>query len=248
MRPKGEPHLSVVVPAHDEAERLPSTLERIARYLDEHAVAHEILVVDDGSRDDTLEIARRGLRDLPGRVLHRAERSGKGAAVRHGVSEAMGRWVLVTDADLSTPIEEHARLAAAARDRDRDVVIGSRAIPGSRVEIRQHPVREGMGKAFGAVVRAAMGLPFRDTQCGFKLFDRKRTKPLFDRMVIDGFAWDVELLFLCVQFGLDVEEVPVTWRNDPRSAVSPILDPPRMLLDLARIRWRFRRGGYNPGE
>jgi dolichyl-phosphate beta-glucosyltransferase len=246
MRPRGEPHLSVVVPAYDESDRLGATLRRIGEYLDERRIDSEILVVDDGSRDATLEVARRALADRAGRVLHRAERGGKGAAVRQGVTEAAGRWVLVTDADLSTPIEEYSRLADAARDRDRDVVIGSRALPGSRVEVHQHRVRESMGRAFAVVVRAVMRLPFRDTQCGFKLFDRKRTKPLFDRMVIDGFAWDVELLYLCVRFGLRVEEVPVAWRNDPRSAVRLLADPPRMLLDLLRIRWRFRRGAYNP--
>jgi glycosyltransferase involved in cell wall biosynthesis len=247
MRPPIEPHLSVVVPAYDEGARLEPTLRRIGRFLDERRIDAEILVVDDGSGDDTLEIARRALRDGRGRALHRAH-AGKGAAVRHGVAEAAGRWVLVTDADLSTPIEEYTRLAEVARDRDRDVVIGSRALAASRLLVRQHVVRETMGKTFNLFVRAATGLPFRDTQCGFKLLDRKRTKPIFDRMVVDGFAWDVELLFLCVRFGLAVEEVPVAWRNDPRSSVSMAVDPLRMLVDLARIRWRFRRGAYNPEQ
>lgn len=246
MQGRGEPHLSVVIPAHDEADRIESTLRRIGEYLHERGTDAEVLVVDDGSRDTTAEVARRALGDRRGRVLQRSERGGKGAAVRLGVAEAAGRWVLVTDADLSTPIEEHAHLAEVARDRDRDVVIGSRAVAGSRVEVRQHAVRQTMGKTFNVLMRAMTGLPFRDTQCGFKLFDRKRTGPLFERMVVDGFAWDVELLFLCVRFGLRVEEVPVSWRNDPKTAVSLVADPPRMLLDLLRVRWRFRTGAYNP--
>jgi len=246
MPARGEPHLSVVIPAHDEADRLATTLRRISGYLDERRIDSEVLVVDDGSRDATPEVARRLLDGRRGRVLRRTERGGKGAAVRLGVAEAAGRWVLVTDADLSTPIEEYGRLADVARDRDRDVVIGSRAVAGSRVEVRQHVVRETLGKAFNVLMRAMTGLPFRDTQCGFKLFDRKRTKPLFERMVVDGFAWDVELLFLCVRFGLRVEEIPVVWRNDPKTTVSLLADPPRMLLDLLRVRWRFRTGAYNP--
>ncbi|HKQ61329.1 MAG TPA: hypothetical protein VJS92_08545, partial [Candidatus Polarisedimenticolaceae bacterium] len=159
---------------------------------------------------------------------------------------ARGHWLLISDVDLSTPIEEHAKLQAVARDRDLDVVIGSRALPQSRVELRQGRLRQQMGRTFNRCVRLATGLRFRDTQCGFKLLDRERTRPLFEKMVVDGFAFDVELLFLCERFGLTVEEVPVVWRNDPRTRVGLVGDPLQMLVDLARIRWRFRRGGYNP--
>jgi hypothetical protein len=154
--------------------------------------------------------------------------------------------VLLTDADLSTPIEEHAKLAAAVRDRDLDVAIGSRALPGADVQVRQGWVRQSMGRTFNRIMRAATGLSFQDTQCGFKLMDRERVRPIVERMVVDGFAFDVEMLFLCRRFGLAVEEVPVIWRNAPGSKVSMVGDPVRMLLDIARVRWRFRRGLYNP--
>ena len=147
---------------------------------------------------------------------------------------------------LSTPIEEHAKLAAEARDHDLDLAFGSRALAESQVEVRQNLVRESMGKIFNRVVRLATGLPFRDTQCGFKLMDRARLQPLFERMRIDGFAFDVEMLYLAVRFGLRVREVPVVWRNDARSRVSLVADPVRMLADLARMRWWFRQGVYNP--
>lgn len=235
------PHLSIVIPAYNEEDRLGASLPLIEDYVRDRGLDAEILVVDDGSTDGTASIASKS-----GRVLKQPENRGKGAAVRRGVLEAAGRWVLFTDADLSTPIEEHARLAQIARDEDLDVVFGSRALPDSRVEISQNRVRQLMGQTFNLILRRITGLPHRDTQCGFKLIDRSRTRPLFERMVVDGFAFDVELLFLCDRFGLRVKEVPVIWRNSDRSTVGILTAPPRMLLDLLRVRWRFRRGLYNP--
>ncbi len=186
------------------------------------------------------------LRKPAGRVLRQPQNLGKGAAVRRGVLEAVGRWVLITDADLSTPIEEHAKLAEAARDEDLDVAFGSRGLPGARVEIEQSALRRLMGRTFNRMLRSITGLRYNDTQCGFKLVDRQRTRPLFERMVVDHFAFDVELLFLCDRFGLRVKEIPVIWRDSDRSSVSILGSPPRMLFDLLRVRWRFRLGLYNP--
>jgi glycosyltransferase involved in cell wall biosynthesis len=166
--------------------------------------------------------------------------------VRHGILEAQGRFVLLTDADLSTPITEHAKLAAAIRDEDLDVAIGSRALPTSDIQVRQAWLRQTMGRTFNRIIRVATGLPYHDTQCGFKLMDRERVRPIVDKMVVDRFAFDVELLFLCRRFGLSVKEVPVVWRNASGSKVSMVVDPVKMLLDVSRVRWRFRRGLYNP--
>ncbi len=248
-RPTGaseRPHVSVVVPAFNEERRLPATLERIAAYLDDTSLPAEILVIDDGSRDSTSKAASEFLRHRAGRVLRNVENHGKGNAFRRGFLEATGRWVLLTDADLSTPIEEYAGLAAEARDHDLDVAFGSRALPSSRVEVRQHALRQSMGRTFNRVVRLATGLPHLDTQCGFKLLHRERCLPVVRKMVVDGFAFDVELLFLCARFGLKVREVPVVWRNAAGSSVGVVTDPLRMVFDIARIRWRFRRGLYNP--
>ena len=206
----------------------------------------EILVVDDGSKDRTAELAASSLAGRRGRVLRNGENRGKGYSVRHGAIEARGRFVLVCDADLSTPIEEHARLARTMRDRDGDVVSGSRALSDSNVLVRQSWLRQTMGKSFNRIIRVLTRLPQRDTQCGFKLIDRDRVKPLLEKMVVDGFAYDVELLFLCSKFGLSVAEVPVTWRNAAGSKVSLLSDPLRMIADVLRVRWRFRRGLYNP--
>ncbi len=242
----GRPDLSIVIPAYNEEARLGGSLEKIAAYVRERALDAEILVVDDGSTDGTAALAEQALHGVRGRVLPNGQNRGKGYSVRHGVLEAQGRWVLLTDADLSTPIEEHGRLAAIVRDEDLDVVIGSRGLEESRVEIRQGPLRQFMGKTFNRIIRLMTGLPFKDTQCGFKLFDRERSLPIFEKMTVDRFAFDVEYLFLCHRFKLTVREVPVIWRNAEGSKVSLIGDPINMLWDVAGVRWRFHRGGYNP--
>jgi dolichyl-phosphate beta-glucosyltransferase len=242
----GGPHLSIVIPAYNEERRLEASLAKIAAYLQAASINAEILVINDGSTDGTATVAARALSGLPGRVLSNDENRGKGFSVRRGCLEARGRWLLLTDADLSAPIEEHARLAAAARDYDLDIVVGSRGLPDAVIEVRQNAIRECMGKSFNLLMRWMTGLPFRDTQCGFKLMDRKRVLPIFERMVVDRFAFDVELLFLAVRFGLKVREMAVVWRNEPMSRVSMLTDPLNMLYDVARMRWRFRRGAYNP--
>lgn len=244
----GRPYLTVVVPAYNEERRLAGTLTRIAAYLEKSGIGAELIVVDDGSSDATARLASEFLRGRRGRVVRNPENRGKGYSVRRGVLEAAGRWVLLSDADLSAPIEEHTSLAAAVREHDLDVAIGSRALSGSRVEVRQSILRQTMGKVFNRIIRAMTGLPFRDTQCGFKLMDVERVRPLFEKMVVDRFAFDVEFLYLCVRFGLKVREVPVLWRNAPGSKVSLVADPLNMLLDVVRVRWRFRRGLYNPSR
>jgi len=240
------PFLSIIVPAYNEEERLVASLGKITSYLDAAGIDAEILVVDDGSKDRTAELAAKALLGRRGRVVRNGDNRGKGYSVRHGVLEARGRFVLLTDADLSTPIDEHAKLAAVIRDRDLDVVIGSRALPDSDVQVRQGWLRQTMGRSFNTIIRAVTGLPYRDTQCGFKLMDRERVKPLFDKMVVNRFAFDVELLFLCARFGLSVADVPVIWRNATGSKVSVFGDPLNMIADVLRVRWRFRRGLYNP--
>ena len=151
------PHLSVVIPAFNEQDRLPASLERIDAYLRTQRIDAEILVVDDGSTDGTEQQASALLQGRRGRVLRQTENRGKGSAVRLGLRQARGRWVLITDADLSTPIDEHARLAEVARDRDLDVVIGSRALADSRVEVPQGFARRTMGRTFNRILRLATG-------------------------------------------------------------------------------------------
>ena len=242
----GRPHLSVIIPAYNEQSRIGDTLTDVLRHLEASGIRGEVLVVDDGSTDQTTEVVTGRLPRDRGRLIKNVENRGKGYSVRRGIVEARGRWVLMCDADQSTPIEEHARLAEIARDRDRDIVIGSRGLSDSKVEVRQARLRESMGKTFNFVVRKLTGLRLHDTQCGFKLMDRKRILPIVEKSIIDGFAFDVELLYVANRFGLTVAEVPVTWRNSPQSKVNVVTAPPAMLTEVLRVLWRFRRGGYNP--
>ena len=242
----GRTYLSIVIPSYNEEQRLGSTLETIQAFIEQKNLEAEILVVDDGSADGTVRLAESYLRGGRGRVIRNGRNRGKGYSVRHGVLQASGRWVLITDADLSTPIEEYDSLAAVVRNRDLDVAIGSRGLADSRVEIPQHGLRQFMGKTFNRIIRVMTGLKFRDTQCGFKLMDRARCLPLFQRMQVERFAFDVEFLFLCDRYGLTVAEVPVVWRNDEASTVSILADPLNMLMDVAKVRWRFRKGLYDP--
>jgi dolichyl-phosphate beta-glucosyltransferase len=246
MPSTSRPFLSIVIPAYNEADRLGESLAKIGAFLEARGIDAEIVVVDDGSTDGTAALAEGALAARRGRVLRNGENRGKGFSVRRGVLAAEGRFVLVTDADLSTPIDEYTKLAACVRDRELDVAIGSRALPGSDVQVRQGRIRQTMGRTFNKIIRALTGLTFGDTQCGFKLLDRLRVTPLFEVMVVDRFAFDVELLFLCGRFGLVVSEVPVVWRNATGSKVSIVLDPINMIKDVLRVRWRFRRGLYDP--
>jgi dolichyl-phosphate beta-glucosyltransferase len=198
-------------------------------------------VVDDGSTDGTSAVAREHLSSPGARVVSNNTNQGKGFAVRRGVLEATGRTVLITDADLSCPIEEYPSLARAMRDASLDIAIGSRSLPDSRVEVHQHRGRETMGKTFNVFVRALTGLPYVDTQCGFKLIDRARTRALFERLTVRGFAYDVELLVLATHERLRVGEVPVVWRNSSDSRVSLLGDSSRMLMDLLQLSLRAKR-------
>jgi len=232
------PALSVVVPAFNEEDRLPRTLERITSHLDRRGGAYEVLVVDDGSRDATAARAA-----AAGAVVLRNDGNrGKGFAVRRGMLAARGARRLMTDADLSTPIEELGRLSARM-DEGCDVVIGSRAMAGARIEVRQPWYRENTGRLFNLFVRALAVPGVRDTQCGFKLFSAAAAADVFSATRLDGFSFDVEALFLARRKGYRIAEVPVLWRNDAASRVSLV----RGFLafpDLLRIRANDWTGRY----
>jgi dolichyl-phosphate beta-glucosyltransferase len=235
------PSLSIVIPAYNEAERLPATLCRITAYLDRQASEAEILVVDDGSRDDT---AARAADASAGRaLLLRNERNrGKGYSVRRGMLSASGERRLMCDADLSTPIEDLALLMARI-DAGDDVAIASRAVRGARVEVHQPFLRECAGRAFNLVVQLLLLPGLHDTQCGFKLFTAAAAEEAFGAARLDGFSFDVEALFIARLRGRRIAEVPVTWRNDEATRVTLS----RGLLafaDLARIRWNGMLGRY----
>ena len=230
--------LSIVVPAYNEAARIGSSLDAILAWCDVEAPTAEIIVIDDGSRDATTQLVRdRATTEPRLRVEKLAANRGKGAAVRRGVELANRDWILFTDADLSTPIGEVAKLTAAI-DQGADIAIASRDVAGSDIARHQPAYREAMGRTFNALVRT-LALPgFADTQCGFKLFRASAAKRVFGRMTIERFAFDVEVLFIARKLGYRITEVGVRWVNDERTTVSPVKDASKMLIDIAKIRYR----------
>ena len=235
------PQVSIVVPAFNEERRLGRTLARIREWMDASGMSYEVLVVDDGSKDGTRAIAEKFAREHPQfSTLALAENRGKGAAIRAGFQKSRGDIVLFSDADLSTPIEELERLHAEFRN-GAGFVIASRGLKESNLEVRQQWFRERMGKTFNALVRFLTGIPFCDTQCGFKLLRGEDARALAAEMREEGFAFDVELILLARRRGMEIREVPVTWRNDSRSRVDPIEDAWRMLWALPRILGRTGR-------
>lgn len=233
-------NVSLVIPAYNEEKRLPGTLARVGEYLRSRPPEEwEVLVVDDGSTDRTVEAGRRAAADLPARceIVRLPANRGKGAAIREGVALSRGDRVLLSDADLSTPIEEWERLRAAGTP----IAIGSRALDEATVRRRQAWHRRALGKLFNRVVRALTVGGIRDTQCGFKLFDGELARDLFARARIDRFAYDVEILALARARGIAIAEIPVLWYNSPESKVSVVRDLYPTLRDLVRIRLRVRR-------
>lgn len=238
------PQLSVVIPAYNEEQRLPRTLARVREFLGARGTRYEILVADDGSRDGTLAAAHSvGGPEL--RVLAGERNRGKGHAVRRGMLAARGERRLMTDADLSTPIEELPRLEAAL-DAGAEVAIGSRAVSGARVEVRQGLLRESAGRLFNRCVRWLLLPELHDTQCGFKLWRSRAAVQAFGPLRLDGFCFDVEALYVASRSGLRIAEVPVVWRNDAATRVGS-LSGSRAFLDLLRIRYHAARGRYGSG-
>ena len=236
--------LTVVVPVRDEERRLPLLLDHLAgadaTFAEAGFHVERLLIVDDGSTDATAAIASaRAAEDSRVRVLRAVGGSGKGAAVRTGMLAASSPFALLTDVDLATPLAELAKLAEAVAS-GAAIAIGSRALPDSDIRVHQPRYRELAGKTFKLAVRVATGLPFHDTQCGFKLFRLGATRPLFERQRTNGFAFDVELLLEATALGLPVEEVPVRWSNDAQTKVRFGSASIGMALELARISFRHR--------
>ena len=238
-----ELELSIIIPSYNEESRLPATLERIVAYLKTRERKAEVLVVDDGSKDRTAEMAESFRGKIPAlRVVSNGVNRGKGFSVRHGMQEARGRFALFTDADLSAPIEETDKLIAALEDCD--VAIGSRAVDRSLITAHESPFREFAGIIFNKIVRIILWLPFVDTQCGFKAFRRERCGVIFEQQTIERFGFDPELLYLARHHGLHTVEIPVRWGHSPATKVSMLRDSVQMFIDVFTIRWNALRGRY----
>ena len=253
--PVSTPELSIVIPAYNEEGRLRRALSRIREYFAGRRVPSgvvpgitldqlEILIVDDGSKDGTARIAEEWARELPCvRLVSNGENRGKGYSVRHGMLEARGRLALFTDADLSSPIEEIEKLLAALA-AGHDIAVGSRALDRSLISIHQARHRELAGIIFNGLMRIVTGLPFQDTQCGFKIFRREPSRIIFEQQRIERFGFDPEILFLAECHGLRVAEVPVRWAHDPATKVHVLRDSLMMFGDLLAIRWNWLLGRY----
>lgn len=225
--------ISIIIPAYNEEKRLPATLIQIQEYLRRSPWEFaEVIVVDDGSQDETVAVAR----SAGVRVLANPGNRGKGYTVRHGMLEAQGDWALFSDADLSSPIEELEKLWAIAEKEKAEVVIGSRAVDRSLIGVHQPFFRDRIGRLFNLVMRLVTGLPYRDTQCGFKLFEAHAAQAIFSRQKIDGFGFDVEALYLAQRSGYRCLEVPVRW-NDVAGSKVNLRRGIAAFLDPLKVRW-----------
>jgi len=231
------PAYSIVVPAYNEGLRVGASLEQILRFIAERGWDAEVVVVNDGSTDDTAPVVRSYMEQSPLiRLIENPGNRGKGYSVRNGIRHARGEWLLFTDADLSAPIYEAAKLAAALQS-GADLAIGSRWVRPELMTDRQPPYRQLFGRIFNLLLRLILGLKFKDTQCGLKAFTRSSAQQVFSRQRIERWGFDPELLFLAKRLNLRTVEVPVQWAHDGRSKIRPFRDGIQMFGELMRIRW-----------
>lgn len=240
------PLLSLVIPAYNEAIRLPATLQRIQDHRRLWSFPSEIIIVVEPSEDRTLALAENAAKSVSQLVvLTHHEKRGKGFAVRSGMLRARGDFIFFTDADLSTPLEDlDAGLQRFRKDRSIHVIVGNRQHPETRILLRQNLGREWMGKVFNRFAQTMTGLKIGDTQCGFKGFRHRAAKEIFGRQRIDGFSFDVEVLLLARALGFSTVEVPVHWTNSAASRVRVFRDSLEMLRDLLRVRRLVKKTLY----
>jgi dolichyl-phosphate beta-glucosyltransferase len=239
------PLYSIILPAFNESSRIGPGLEKALAFVREQRWNVEIIVVNDGSRDDTADIVRRFMLQAPElRLLENPGNHGKGYSVRNGMLNARGEILLFSDADFSSPIYEAIKLIGAIA-QGADVAFGSRWLLAETQTQRQSRLRQFVGRAYNLLLRIVLGLPYQDTQCGFKAFTRRAAEVIFTRQQIEGWGFDPELLFIARKFGMKMTEVAVEWANDDRSKINPLVDGVKMFYELLTIRFHGMTGQYN---
>ena len=239
------PLISIVIPAYNESARIGRALDEVLQCIHARDWHAEVVLVNDGSTDNTVAVVQEYAAIHPEiRLLQNPGNRGKGYSVRHGVLQAVGDIVMFTDADLSAPIEEAERLFAALR-QGADIAIGSRWLDRTRQTTKQPFYRQFFGRCFNGITRLIMGLPFADTQCGFKAFRRPVAQTIFQLQRIERWGFDPELLFIALKRGYKIQEVPVTWGHDERSRLSYLKDGLKMLEEIAYIRFQAFAGTYD---
>ncbi|MBL8087337.1 MAG: glycosyltransferase family 2 protein [Chthonomonas sp.] len=237
-----EPSLAVIVPAYNESVRLPKTLARLHEYLSDQTYPWSVVVISDGSTDDTPRIVNDfGIKHPQFTLIDSQPNRGKGFVIRRAMLEVDADLLLFSDADLAAPIEEIEKLLPKIRE-GYEIAIGSRPLRESRLEIRQPKYREYAGRAFNQVVQMLAIRGIQDTQCGFKVFTKPVARDVFARCTLDGFSYDFEALMIARDLGYKIAEVPIRWAHQEGSKVRFLRDGSRMLLDLVRLRLKGRKG------
>lgn len=235
---------SIVIPAYNEGARLGATLDKVLGYIAQNMCDAEVIVVNDGSSDNTADLVRERARNNPAlRLIENPGNHGKGYSVRNGMLHAQGRVVVFSDADLSSPIEEVPKLLGAI-SQGADIAIGSRWLRAELQTQRQPLHRQLFGRIFNLLLRGTLGLQFKDTQCGFKAFRRPAVQAIFPLQRIERWGFDPEVLFLARKFGFSVQEIPVAWGHSGGTRINPLIDGSRMFTEMLRIRWNDLTGKY----
>ncbi len=243
-----EPHYSIVIPAYNESARLGASLEKVLAYVHGQGWDAEVIVVNDGSRDNTADIVRAfAAKDPALRLVENPGNHGKGYSVRNGMLNARGRIVLFSDADLSSPIEEAPKLLQAL-DNGADIAIGSRWLRAETQTQRQPLHRQLFGRIFNLVLRLTLGLQFKDTQCGFKAFKQPAVQAIFPLQKIERWGFDPEILFLAKKLKFRTQEVSVAWGHSGGTRINPLVDGSRMVMEMLRVRWYDLTGKYDADQ
>ncbi len=237
--------LSIVIPCYNEKNRIIKTLNKINNYIVTRGLKTEIIVVDDGSQDNTVDKVKNFSAGVPLKTICFLNNRGKGSAVKRGMLEATGEFILFTDADLSTPIEEYEKLEKYVKKGEYDIAIGSRGLPDSQKLVAQNFFRDKIGKIFGKLVQLILLPEIKDSQCGFKLFKREAIKDIFCRQTVDGFGFDLEVLVIARKMGYNIKEVPILWENSFESKLSPVKDAFFIGYELFKIKVKEILGHYS---